>query len=283
MKSEVVGIEPRIESRETTKGWLVVFAAMIGVAVGLSPVPFYTIGMFAPELSQRLRLELRIPDGQHRRSIRRGHADQPRCAGFVIDRYGARNVAIVSLILFGLCFMSLGLSTGSLALYYGQWVVMSVLGAGTLSATWTRVVNGWFDRNRGLALGVASTGTGLTGFLIKPLTAWLIAQLWLAHGIRRDRHAADRRRRADRLAAVPRKAARRRRRSGAARDGGRRGIWLDARASAARSALLDPGGGVPPDRLRAHRADAEHGEHPQDVPLRAGADRRASPRASAWR
>jgi MFS family permease len=84
-------------------------------------------------------------------------------------------VALVSLVLFGLCFMSLSLSNGSLMLYYAQWGVMSVVGAGTLSATWTRVVNGWFDRNRGLALGLASTGTGLTGFLIKPFAAWIIA------------------------------------------------------------------------------------------------------------
>jgi MFS family permease len=51
---------------------------------------------------------------------------------------------------------------------------MSVVGAGTLSATWTHTVNGWFERHRGLAIGIASTGTGITGFLIKPLTAWLI-------------------------------------------------------------------------------------------------------------
>ncbi|MET0373736.1 MAG: MFS transporter [Rhizorhabdus sp.] len=173
MKSETAGILPASESRETARGWLVVLAAMIGVAVGMSPVPFYTIGMFAPELSHAFGWSFASLMGSI--GVQSGTVMLISPAvGLVIDRYGARNVALVSLVLFGLCFMSLGLSTGSLALYYGQWVVMSVLGAGTLSATWTRVVNGWFDRNRGLALGVASTGTGLTGFLIKPLTAWLI-------------------------------------------------------------------------------------------------------------
>lgn len=161
------------ESRETMQGWLVVLSAMIGVAVGLSPIPFYTIGMFAPELSREFGWSFASMMGSI--AVQSGvvMVTSP-LAGFAVDRYGARPVAVISLFLFGLCFMSLSLSGGSLIMFYGQWVVMAVLGAGTLSATWTRVVNGWFDKNRGLALGIASTGTGITGFLIKPFTAWII-------------------------------------------------------------------------------------------------------------
>nr|AJW29448.1 major facilitator superfamily MFS_1 [Sphingomonas sp. JE1] len=154
---------------------MVVLAAMIGVAVGLSPIPFYTIGMFAPELSREFGWSFASMMGSIAVQSAVVMVISP-LAGFAVDRYGARPVALVSLFLFGLCFMSLSLNQGSLVLFYGQWVVMSVLGIGTLSATWTRVVNGWFDRNRGLAFGIASTGTGLTGFLIKPFAAWMIAE-----------------------------------------------------------------------------------------------------------
>jgi len=173
MNGQVLQVTPGGDSRESPRGWLVVFAAMVGVAVGLSPVPFYTIGMFAPELSREFGWSFAALMGSIGVQSAVVMVSSP-LAGFAIDRFGARPVAMISLFLFGLCFMSLALSNGSLTLYYGQWVVMSVLGTGTLSATWTRVVNGWFDRNRGLALGLASTGTGLTGFLIKPFTAWLI-------------------------------------------------------------------------------------------------------------
>lgn len=159
--------------RDSPAGWLVVVAAMIGVAFGLSPLPFYTIGMFAPELSREFGWSFASLMGSITVQSAVVMAASP-LAGFVVDRYGARPVAIVSLFLFGLAFMSLSLNNGSLWIYYGQWILMSVLGAGTLSATWTRVVNGWFDRYRGLALGFASAGTGITGFLIKPLAAWLI-------------------------------------------------------------------------------------------------------------
>jgi MFS family permease len=151
----------------------VVVAAMVGVALGLSPIPFYTIGMLAPQLSAEfgwsfaaLMASITVQSGVVMIAS--------PLAGIAIDRFGARPVALVSLPLFGLSFMSLALSNGSLTLYYAQWVIMAVLGVGTLSATWTRVVTQWFDKWRGMALGLASCGTGITGFIIKPLCAHLI-------------------------------------------------------------------------------------------------------------
>lgn len=173
MRNLTLGPVPLLAQRDSPQGWAVVFAAMIGVAVGLSPLPFYTIGMFAPELSREFGWTFASLMGSIAVQSAVVMVASP-IAGIVIDRYGARPVAMISLLLFGLAFMSMSLNTGSLWMFYAQWAVMAVVGTGTLSATWTRVVNGWFDRHRGLALGIASTGTGLTGFLIKPLTAWLI-------------------------------------------------------------------------------------------------------------
>lgn len=166
----IAGVVPERDGRA---GWAVVAAAMVGVALGLSPLPFYTIGMFAPELQKAFGWSFAALMGSIGVQSLVVMATGP-LAGFAVDRYGARQVALISLALFGLTFMSLALNNGVLWIYYAQWVIMSVVGAGTLSATWTHVVNGWFERRRGLALGIASTGTGLTGFLIKPLAAWLI-------------------------------------------------------------------------------------------------------------
>lgn len=162
-----------LPARDSRAGWVVVFAAMIGLAMGLAPLPFYTAGMFAPELQGAFGWSFASLMGAITVQSFVVMATGPM-AGFAVDRFGARRVAQVSLVLFGLTFMSLSLSNGALWLYYGQWVLMSVLGAGTLTATWMHTVNGWFDRYRGLAIGIASTGTGITGFLVKPLAAWLI-------------------------------------------------------------------------------------------------------------
>jgi MFS family permease len=96
--------------------------------------------------------------------------------GLLAVRLGVRRVALVSLALFGLSFMALGLSTGSLTQYYLTWAAIAILGAGTLPITWTRAVNHWFDARKGLALGLSMTGTGLFGIASKPYLAWLIGE-----------------------------------------------------------------------------------------------------------
>jgi MFS family permease len=163
------------EIRESKRGWLVVFGAMIGLSVGLSPVPFYTMGMFATVLADQFGWSFALMMGALTVQSWVAVFTAP-VAGMLVDRYGARPIAMISLVLFGLSYASLGFTTGSIWLFYAQWVLIAIGGAGTLYGTWTSVVAGWFNRNRGLALGIASTGTGLTGIIIKPLTAWLILQ-----------------------------------------------------------------------------------------------------------
>ena len=159
---------------EFRRGWPVVLASMFGIGLGLSPVPFYTIGMLAPELNKAFGWEFG--------SIMIGLMIMTLCVlvastvvGHLGDRFGVRRVALISVVLFALSFMAFSLSNGSLVLFYVNWALMAVVGAGTLPVTWTRAVNNHFDARKGLALGLSLLGTGIFGFLIKPFTAWLIA------------------------------------------------------------------------------------------------------------
>ncbi|MET0366469.1 MAG: MFS transporter [Sphingobium sp.] len=168
-----------VPSLDSMRGWIVTCAALVGLAVGLSPLPFYTIGMFAPEMAREF--------GWSFAGLMAAIAVQSVAtiiaspiAGAAIDRFGARPVALISLGLFGLGYMSLGLNNGSIILFYVQWAIMTVVGSGTLLMPWARGVNSWFVRRRSLALAIASSGSGLTGILIKPFAAWLI----LTHGWR---------------------------------------------------------------------------------------------------
>ena len=36
---------------EFKRGWPIVLSALLGIGLGLSPVPFYTLGSFAPQLA----------------------------------------------------------------------------------------------------------------------------------------------------------------------------------------------------------------------------------------
>jgi len=95
------------------------------------------------------------------------------------ERIGARRIILVAIPLWGLGFVSLSLLTGSLVQFYLTWLAIGLVGAATLPITFTRAVNRGFDRAKGLALGLAMTGTGLFGIFGKPfLGAVLAAYGW---------------------------------------------------------------------------------------------------------
>jgi len=164
------------EKSEFRRGWPIVLASMFGIAFGLSPMPFYTIGIFAPTLAREFHWSFaQIFAGITCTTVAVIIASP--AVGVAADRFGVRPVALTSVALFGVSFMALGLSNGSLPLYYGTWLTLALLGAGTLPITWTRAVNNGFESGKGLALGLSLLGTGLFGYLIKPLAAWLIVEL----------------------------------------------------------------------------------------------------------
>jgi MFS family permease len=162
-------------TNEFRRGWTIILASMFGIAFGLSPMPFYTLGIFAPTLAHEFHWTFAQIFAGLSCTTAAVIVASP-VVGFAADRYGVRPVALISVAMFGLCFMALGLSNGSLTLYYATWALAALLGAGTLPITWTRAVNNAFQADKGLALGLSLLGTGLFGYLIKPLAAWFIAE-----------------------------------------------------------------------------------------------------------
>ena len=140
-------------------GWPVVFASAIGIGLGMSPLPFYTIGVFAGPLAQefgwgidQIMLALVI--------FTVSAVFTSPMIGYITDRVGPRKVVLTSIVLFSLTMMSFSLLNGSVAMYLGIWAVLAIVGAGTLPITWTRAVTSWFFDKRGLALGISLVGIG---------------------------------------------------------------------------------------------------------------------------
>lgn len=164
---------PEGEDGEFRRGWKVVTAALIGIGCGLSPLPFYTMGVFAPHLIASFGWSVAEVMAGLMITTFSVVIGAP-LAGALSERYGTRPVALSSIVLFGLSFMSMALLQGSLVQYYLTWGVIALVGSGTLPITFTRTVNSWFDKRRGIALGLAMSGTGLFGILCKPYLAWVI-------------------------------------------------------------------------------------------------------------
>ena len=160
-------------SNEFSRGYKPLLGALIGAGCGLSSVCFYTNGVFVAAISEDMNWS--------RGAIQVGVSIMILIAvitaptvGWLIDRYGARRIALISLPLFGITLSGMSLVTDQIWTFYAGWTVMSIFAAGTLPITWTKVVNGWFDDFRGMALGLTLAGTGIAATLAPSYVVWLI-------------------------------------------------------------------------------------------------------------
>ena len=97
--------------------------------------------------------------------------------GWLIEKYGPRMMAVFGMCLFGIGFILFS-QIDSILGYYVTFFLMAAGSsiAGHLTVA-TAIIN-WFNRKRGIAVGLSSTGFGLAGILV-PLIAWsLTTQGW---------------------------------------------------------------------------------------------------------
>lgn len=151
---------------EFKNGWPVMSASAVGIGLGMSPLPFYTLGALAGPIMEEFNWGLGEVFLAFPIYTLTAFFMAP-LVGILADRFGARLVSLTSIILFGLTMMAQSLHTGETWLYVLLWGLISIFGAGTLPITFTRAVNNAFEKHRGKALGIALIATGMFGTLAK--------------------------------------------------------------------------------------------------------------------
>ena len=159
------------KKNEFSDGWKLILASFIGMMAGLTALPFYTYGIFTGPLEAEF--------GWTREQTQAGLFFQTigvlamlPILGWACDKFGARKIALWSMALFAITFAAMALNSGNIWQYYATVFAFGVMGVGTLPITWTRVINGAFSANRGLALGVALMGTGFMGMAAPIVGSW---------------------------------------------------------------------------------------------------------------
>lgn len=168
---------------EFRNGGRVLAAAMIGVGCGASPIPFNVlpavIGPVHAELGWSfLQISLGITVFGVIASL------LAPAYGAAADKWGVRPVAIASLVAFAVTFALFALMPPSLGAWYGLWALVGIVGIGSTPVTWSRAVNMWFVKNRGLALGIMLIGTSLAGIIVPQLAQAAIAGKLIGSGWR---------------------------------------------------------------------------------------------------
>ncbi len=89
--------------------------------------------------------------------------------GHLIDKYGSKRILTLSVILSVIVILTGPLYISSLPLFYLMLIIGAIVGAPTNTVGYVRVIACWFDKRRGLFIGIAAAGMGV-GFAVIP---WL--------------------------------------------------------------------------------------------------------------
>jgi MFS family permease len=149
---------------EFRRGWQIVLASAMGVGIGVSGAPFYTLGVFLKPLSAEFGWN-RAQLSASTLFLTFGYTLASPIVGRFADRLDVRKIALISLVGLALGFLGLTQINGSIVSLYFGLSVLAVAGCGTSPLIWGHAINSWFDRSRGMALGLALGGGGVAGII----------------------------------------------------------------------------------------------------------------------
>lgn len=173
------------EFREQPYGWTIVAVATVGVALGFGASG--TVAVLMKPLEEELgwfRADISMAYAAHTIGVALGGL----VWGGLSDRIGTRKIA-----LFGALAMSTGLMAlkwqGDQRMFHALYFLVGALGVGCLFAPPIALVGLWFDRRKGVAIGIVTAGgafgQGVVPYLARFLITefgWRDAMLYLGAG-----------------------------------------------------------------------------------------------------
>lgn len=150
-------------------GWTVVLGCFVGMLGNTGQVVYGSLGVMIKPLTAEFgwgRGEISLALTFLTLAI----AVTIPIAGLLVDRFGSRNIAALSIIFSSLILLTFPFFISTLLLFHLMIIFLSIAGAPTNTVAYVRVISNWFDRRRGLFIGINASGLGL-GFAVMPLLA----------------------------------------------------------------------------------------------------------------
>lgn len=160
---------------EFKRGWHVLILAIVGVATSSSSLLLYSFSSMVIPLEQAMgwaRSDLQAAIT----ALSLGTIVAAQLAGWLNLRYGLRAVTLVSLVALSLSVLMLSQISGSIWMLYLGFFLVPLAGLGTLQITWSHLINLWFEENRGFALAIILSGSGLAAIMLPLITTWAISR-----------------------------------------------------------------------------------------------------------
>ncbi|WP_041590076.1 MFS transporter [Teredinibacter turnerae] len=159
-------VPPAQDHARGAHAWFIIVICLLGISSGPAAFCLASIGLFSEPLSREF--------GWDRTGISLAvslmmlfTAISLPVIGRFIDRFGVKKVLIPSVALQALCFLVAPLMQ-SYWQFIAIYIAIGTIAVGSNSVPYMRLLSTWFDRSRGLAIGIAGSGTGL-GFAYVPI------------------------------------------------------------------------------------------------------------------
>ena len=173
MMSETTTQQAANESSLHYAGWEVVAAAFTGVMVSFAPIVPYTFSLFLNPLHAAFGWKREAIGGTFALAAITVALVSPGI-GLLLDRLPPRRIILPSILIFALALASLSRLGPNIRQFYLTFFVLGLVANGTAQFAYAHTVLSWFHKNRGLALALVITGSGVGSILIPPLTQWTI-------------------------------------------------------------------------------------------------------------
>jgi MFS family permease len=150
-------------------GWLIVFVSAVGLFLG-APLLVFSFSVFFKPLVVDFHASRASVSFAFSLFNFVGALSIP-CTGMVIDRFGAKRVILAFTLLYGLVLCSALWVGGSLwQLYLFFTILGTAMASGPAPVPYGVAISHWFNRHRGLALGLSMMGIGI-GSVVVPILA----------------------------------------------------------------------------------------------------------------
>lgn len=153
--------------------WLIVIASMFGLTVSFGAISVFAFSVFLKPVCIELGVSRSLmTSGLLVASVICGLGTP--AFSVLTDRWGSRRMLLLGIPFFGFSIAAFAAVQPSPMSIYGLFVLFGLAGAAHSTVPYAKVIASWFDRERGLALGIAMSGMGLSVFLVPPIAVLLI-------------------------------------------------------------------------------------------------------------
>jgi MFS family permease len=165
--------------RSVFYGWWVVAAAAVGLFLG-PPITVFSFSVFLKPLMHGFHAGRAAISLGFTLQLIVGAITVP-FAGWLIDRYGARKVILPAVAMFGAILLSAEVLSASIWQFYCFNAALGLFAGGIGPVPYSDVISRWFNRRRGLALGLMMFGIGFGAMIMPFIAERLIARFgWRA-------------------------------------------------------------------------------------------------------